>query len=194
MAPGPEVMGEEGTVRLRSEPGLYRCSRALLKRAEGAPGHALQVSKSIDVVGLLRVLERFFAHETPHRATSNPDLSPGKKELDPATLRDLLGNEAIASAIVKDFLDDAAQRVQFLRRALRLADRVTIAREAYRLESAAGSVGASVLQELAADVKAAAERGELEQSEPFVQGISESVTRLQKLLPVLGIELARETK
>jgi HPt (histidine-containing phosphotransfer) domain-containing protein len=194
MAPGPVVMGEERTVRLRSEAGLYRCSRALLKRAEGALGHALQVSKPVDVVELLRVLERFVTHETPHRGRSNPDLCPGKNELDPATLRDLLGDEAIASAIVKDFLDDAAQRVQFLRRALRLADRVTIAREAYRLESAAGRVGASVLQELAADVKAAAERGELEQSEPFVQGISESVTRLQKLLPVLGIELARETK
>jgi two-component system sensor histidine kinase/response regulator len=141
------------------------------------------LSKPLDAERLLRVLERFLPPENSRIGTSMPEASPEKPEFDATKLKGLVNDDELVSSILKDFLDDTDQRVQAIRRAFRVGDADTVAREAHTLKSAAGSVGAMMLQDLCGLVEATAARGELDRTEShFIKQLVASATRLKRLL------------
>jgi two-component system sensor histidine kinase/response regulator len=140
------------------------------------------LSKPLDAKQLLRILERFLSPQSSRIGVSMPETSPGKPEFDTTKLKALVDDDELASSILKDFLDDSDRRVQAMRQAFRLGDAGTVAREAYSLKSAAGSVGAMMLQEICGLVEADAERGALERAEFHFKELTSSAARLKRLL------------
>jgi two-component system sensor histidine kinase/response regulator len=139
------------------------------------------LSKPIEVKELTRVLERFLHTEPGTEGGALSDTAPGKPDYIPATLRNLLVDDQLADAILAEFLEDTAGRLEELLQAENAGDTEALSRIAHSLKSAAGSVGACVLQELASRLETDAQRGDLGQAPKLLTEMRASLSRLKVL-------------
>jgi two-component system sensor histidine kinase/response regulator len=125
------------------------------------------LSKPLEPAELLRVLSRWAKYPSPQPAASPAPPSPGEKTaanqiFDRAgLLKRVLGDTAIAEAVVSGFLSDMPDRVAELQKALAAGDCGTAARLAHLIKGAASNVGGLSLRAVALEIETAAKVGNL---------------------------------
>ena len=119
---------------------------------------------------------------TPASASASSDASSpspsalpqldGARLLDPAVLAELTGgDDAIASEVLRDFLDTTAQDLHELAHARDHVDAAALTRQAHKIKGAARLVGAGELAQAAADLEAAGPQGDWSALLPLATGV-----------------------
>jgi PAS domain S-box-containing protein len=163
----PEMDGYEATaaIRCRERPGEHIPIIGLTARAmKGdrerclAAGMDDYVAKPFYPEDLGAVLARWLGASAPAPAPG-PAAPPPPGPLDPARLAQL--RPGVAAQVAAMFRHDAPRRLLALRGAVERGDAAAVARLAHALKGEAGTIGAPILQQLAADLERLARSGAL---------------------------------
>ena len=147
------------------------------------------VSKPVNPQELVEAVERCLggaSREGPVKATV-PN-SNEKDIFDKSTLLGVLsGDEELLKTILQGFLEDTPNQINALKEAQRSGDTSQIARRAHPLKSASGSVGATVMQELALQIETGGEAGNLEQTASLIDALERAFEELKSVLKDQGL-------
>ncbi len=188
----PELDGYEATAKIREREGAARHTPVIAMTAnalEGEREEALAagmddyVAKPVKAGDLDAVLQRW---------TSRTDRAPGEgaaedrgvtgagPPLDAAvleTLRSLQeeGEPDILAELARMFLDDAALRLEELRRAIGEADAGKVRGVSHALKGSSGNMGATRVSEACADLEEAGESGDLAEAPRLLERLEEEL-------------------
>jgi len=142
------------------------------------------VSKPVNPKELIEAIERHLGGKGASKAgPAGGRVIPQSKVFDRAALLERAeGDEELLKTIVRVFLEDVPRQIAALREALARADAVGLQRQAHCLKSASGSAGATAMQDVAFQIEAAGESGDLEKAAPLVRRIEEEFERLKRVL------------
>jgi CheY-like chemotaxis protein/HPt (histidine-containing phosphotransfer) domain-containing protein len=136
--------------------------------------------KPIDPEGLSQMLARWISTPAPLEVRSPPP-EPASSHDDvfnqPALLKRLGGNRALAERLIQGFVEDTPLQLRILREHLAEGDAASARRQAHKLKGAAATLSAEALREVAYRAEQAALAGQL--------------ARLADLLPAMDLEFER---
>ncbi len=96
-------------------------------------------------------------------------------------------DEELLKTILQGFCEDTPNQINALKEAQRSGDASQIARQAHPLKSASGSVGATVMQELALQIETEGEAGNLGQTAPLIDALERAFEELKSVLKDQGL-------
>jgi len=99
----------------------------------------------------------------------------------------LSGDEELLKTILQGFCEDTPNQLNALKQACKSGDASQIARLAHPLKSASGSVGATVMQELALQIETEGEAGDLEQTASLIDALERAFEGLKSVLESKGL-------
>jgi CheY-like chemotaxis protein len=196
----PEMDGFEATQRIRDIKSKVRNHKIPII---AMTAHALKgdrekcleagmddyVSKPVNPQELVEVVEKCFdgvSREGPVKATV-PN-SNEKDIFDKSILLGVLsGDEELLKTILQGFFEDTPNQINALKEAQKSGDASQIARQAHPLKSASGSVGATVMQELALQIEAEGEAGNLEPTASLIDALERAFEELKSVLKDQGL-------
>jgi PAS domain S-box-containing protein len=189
----PDLDGFEATERIRA--GLGGANRAIPIIAVTA--HAMKgdrerclnagmtdyVSKPIEPSELAAAIARVFHGKAPPESRPVLPTAAVPVRYDPQVLLGRLeGDIFIAREVLDAFLGDLPAQIRTLQSASAGVDLPALERASHKLKGAAGTVGASRLQQLAERTERAARGGDLNAAASLIREMSEESLALEKLL------------
>jgi HPt (histidine-containing phosphotransfer) domain-containing protein len=201
----PEMDGMEATRRIRRGeegvrdarvPIVAMTAHALLEAREEClrAGMDDYVSKPFMPQDLLAALTRLLDKPkgSPAGASAGtPEGSTLGQAFDRASLLSRLdGDEDLVRTVIGVFLDDAPRQLDALKKALGEGSALNVWSLGHQLTGAAGSAGATALQQLAGEIKRAGEQGHLEEAGRLVQSASEAFMRFRAALAHAGLAVS----
>ncbi len=90
------------------------------------------------------------------------------------------GDAELLSELVSIFLQTVPTQLVKMKAAVTAGDSTTMRREAHSLKGAAGALGTTGIQKLAAEIEGLADKGEVETAEPLVASIEELTIQLKQ--------------
>jgi len=143
------------------------------------------LSKPVKPQELADMLEKWIAKQDsfqPEEATVW-DTESAEDVFDKASFLDrLMGDEALASEILGEFLEDVPRKFTALKEALDNADAHSVQREAHTLKGTSANVGAVALQEMAHQIEVAGEAGDLAKAGSLASQLDKQFEVLKKIL------------
>ena len=151
------------------------------------------VSKPVALHDLLAVLTRLLGRPKGSPAgapAGSPAGSTLGQEFDKASLLNRLdGDEDLVRTVLSVFLDDAPRQLHALQEALGEGSALSVQSLGHQLKGAAGSAGATALQQLANGIERAGEQGQLDEAGRLIRSASEALTRFRAALAHAGLAL-----
>jgi PAS domain S-box-containing protein len=195
----PEMDGYEATRRIRAQgrfadlPIIAMTAHALEEEQKKAAAIGMNgyISKPIDPDAMFETLLRFY-HREPGAppCAETPEMRPARKASVPditgidikGAMRRVVGNADLLVDLLRRYVEEQEGTVERIREELRKGDDVLAIRLAHTLRGVSGNIGASEVQEAAAEVEIALEKE---------GGLERADKGLARLSQVLGSTMAK---
>ena len=92
------------------------------------------------------------------------------------------GDMELAGQIVELFFQDAAENMEKINQAMERQDLTTVSRAAHSLKGASANLSGLRTRQIAADLEAAAKKGELKKAQSILAVLGEALVQFQKAL------------
>jgi two-component system sensor histidine kinase/response regulator len=196
----PEMDGFEATQRIRDVtskvrthdiPIIAMTAHALKGDREKCleAGMDDYVSKPVKPQELLKAIGRCLLEPSSAEGKRSHVQMPDKRRVfDDSVLRDVLStDQELRVSILKGYLKDTLLQIEALKEAQRSGNTLQIARQAHSLKSASGSVGATVMQDLALQIETEREVGNLEKTASLIDALERTFEELKSVLKDQGL-------
>ena len=115
--------------------------------------------------------------------TAREPQKPGTTVFDKAALKErLMGDEELASQIMKQFLADIPRQIEALKRYLETGDDIKAQRQAHAIKGVSANVGGNALREVAGELEQAGKEGNREAMVIRLPEMEEQFARLRKAM------------